>query len=93
MTAEVRKHLVAADQAVGAVAVGGDAVEGEPGPPCASQDPPGHVLRRGWAGGCRAPWPGLALRGPSGHRPCWDPFWLCRPSPPPKADDKRHTGP
>ena len=40
----------AADQAVGAVAVGGDAVEGEPCPPCAAQDPPGHVLRWGGAG-------------------------------------------
>ncbi|WP_216910922.1 hypothetical protein [Synechococcus sp. CCY 0621] len=42
-------QLVAADQAVAAIAIGGDAVEGEPGPPCASQDPPGHVLRRGRA--------------------------------------------
>ncbi len=38
---------VAADHAVVAIASGGDAVEGEPGPPCASQDPAGHVLRRG----------------------------------------------
>ena len=38
---------VAADQAVVAIAIGGDAVEGEPGPPCACQDPAGHVLRRG----------------------------------------------
>ena len=40
---------VAADQAVGAVAVGGDAVEGEPCPPSAAQDAPGHVLRWGGA--------------------------------------------
>ena len=38
-------QFFAADQAVGAIAVGGDDVEGEPGPPCASQDPPGHVVR------------------------------------------------
>jgi hypothetical protein len=31
-------QLVAADPAVVAIAIGGDAVEGEPGPPCASQD-------------------------------------------------------
>ncbi len=43
---------VAADQAVVAIAIGGDAVEGEPGPPCASQDPPGHVLR--WGGAAAA---------------------------------------
>jgi hypothetical protein len=43
-------QLVVADQAVGAVAVGGDAVEGEPCPPCAAQDPPGAVLRWGGAG-------------------------------------------
>ena len=42
-------QLLGADQAVGAVAVGGDAVEGEPCPPCAAQDPPGHVLRWGRA--------------------------------------------
>jgi hypothetical protein len=40
---------VAADQAVGAIAVGGDAVEGEPCPPSAAQDPAGHVLRWGSA--------------------------------------------
>jgi hypothetical protein len=39
----------AARQAVGALVVAGDAVEGEPGPPCASQDPTGHVLRWGGA--------------------------------------------
>jgi hypothetical protein len=39
-----------------AIAIGGDAVEGEPGPPCASQDPPGHVLRGG--GGMGASWLG-----------------------------------
>ena len=38
-------QLFAADQAVGAVAVGGDAVEGEPCPPSAAQDP---ALGRGW---------------------------------------------
>ena len=42
-------QLVAADQAVVAIAIGGDAVEGEPGPPCASQNQPGHALRRGLA--------------------------------------------
>ena len=42
---------VAADQAVVAIAIGGDAVEGEPGPPCACQDPAGHVLRGGGAWG------------------------------------------
>ena len=42
-------QFVAADQAVGAIAIGGDAVEGEPGPPCAAQDPAGHVLRWGRA--------------------------------------------
>ena len=49
-------QLVAADQAVVAIAIGGDAVEGEPGPPCASQDPPGEVLRGGR--GMRASWLG-----------------------------------
>ena len=38
---------VAADQAVVAIAIGGDAVEREPGPPCASQDPLGDVVRGG----------------------------------------------
>ena len=47
-------QLVAADQAVGAVAVGGDAVEGEPCPPSAAQDPAGHILRWGGAGCCLA---------------------------------------
>ena len=47
-------QLFAADQAVGAVAVGGDAVEGEPSPPPAAQYPPGHVLRWGGAGCCLA---------------------------------------
>ncbi len=42
-------QFVAADQAVGAVAVGVDAVEGEPCPPSAAQDPPGHGLRWGRA--------------------------------------------
>ena len=59
-------QLVAADQAVGAVAVGGDAVEGEPCPPSAAQDPPGHVLRWGWAGCCLAnQWPSssMSMRG------------------------------
>jgi hypothetical protein len=42
-------QLVAADPAVVAIAIGGDAVEGEPGPPCASQDPAGHVVRGGGA--------------------------------------------
>jgi hypothetical protein len=70
---------VAADQAVGAVAVGGNAVEGEPCPPSASpvrwcsdlghvfaQDPPGHVLRWGGAGCCLAnQWPSssMSMRG------------------------------
>jgi hypothetical protein len=45
-------QLVAADPAVVAIAIGGDAVEGEPGPPCASQDPAGHVLR--WGGAAAA---------------------------------------
>ena len=38
-------QLAAADQAVVDIAIGGDAVEGEPGPPCASQDPVSDVLR------------------------------------------------
>ncbi len=42
-------QLFATDQAVVAIAIGGDAVEGEPGPPCASQDSLGHVLLRGRA--------------------------------------------
>jgi hypothetical protein len=42
-------QLVAADQGVGALLVAGDAVEGEPCPPSAHQDPAGHVLRRGRA--------------------------------------------
>ena len=42
-------QLVAADQAVVAIAIGGDAVEGEPGAPCASQDPAGDVLHGGGA--------------------------------------------
>jgi hypothetical protein len=45
-------QFVAANQAVGTVAVGGDAVEGEPCPPSAAQDPPGHVLR--WGGAAAA---------------------------------------
>ena len=49
-------QLVAADQAVVAIATGGDAVEGEPGPPCALQDPAGDVLRGG--GGMGASWLG-----------------------------------
>lgn len=47
-------HRVAADQAV--VAIGGDGVEGEPGPACAFQDLAGHVVRGG--GGMGASWPG-----------------------------------
>ena len=47
-------QLVAADQGGGTVAIAGDAVEGEPCPPCASQDPPGHVLCRG--GGMGESW-------------------------------------
>jgi len=42
-------QVVAADQAVVAIAIGGAAVEGEPGPPCALQDAEGHVLRLGGA--------------------------------------------
>ena len=42
-------QLVAADEAFVAIAIGGDAVEGEPGSPRASQDPPGHILRQGGA--------------------------------------------
>jgi hypothetical protein len=42
-------QLVAADPAVVAIAIGGDAVEGEPGPPCASHDPAGHVVLGGGA--------------------------------------------
>ena len=38
----------AAHQVVGAIAVGGDAVEGKPGPPFASQDSTGYVLRGCW---------------------------------------------
>jgi hypothetical protein len=38
---------VAADQAVVAIAIGGDGVEGEPGPACAFQDLAGHVVRLG----------------------------------------------
>ena len=45
---------VAADQAVVAIAIGGAAVEGEPGPPCACQDPASHVLRGG--GGMGESW-------------------------------------
>ncbi len=46
---------------------------------------------RGWrpwsdAGGCGATGPGLALGGPSGHCPCLDPVWLCRPSPSPSGE-------
>ena len=37
----------AADQAVAAIALGGDAVEGEPGPPCASQRR-GGVMGESW---------------------------------------------
>jgi len=39
-------QVVAAHQGVGALHAAGDAVEGEPGPPCAFQDPVGDVLRR-----------------------------------------------
>ena len=39
-------QVVAAHQGVGALHAAGDAVEGEPGPPCACQDPVGDVLRR-----------------------------------------------
>jgi hypothetical protein len=45
---------VAADQAVVAIAIGGAALEGEPGPPCACQDPAGYVLR--WGGGMGETW-------------------------------------
>ena len=55
-------QLVAADQAGGAVAIGGDAVEGEPCPPSAAQDSPGRVLRWGGAGCC------LANQRPSSSR-------------------------
>jgi hypothetical protein len=43
-------QLVAADQAVVAIAIGGEADDGEPGPPGDSQDPPGHVVRGGGGG-------------------------------------------
>jgi hypothetical protein len=49
-------QLVAADQAVVAIAIGGDAVEGEPGPAWAAQDPPGHVVLGG--GGMGESWLG-----------------------------------
>ena len=56
-------QLAAADQAVVAIAIGCDAVEGEPGPPCASQDPAGHVVRGGRAGCCMAnQWPSSSNR-------------------------------
>ena len=42
-------QLAAAHQGVGALLAAGVAVEGEPCPPSAHQDPPGHVLRRGWS--------------------------------------------
>ncbi len=42
-------QLVAAHQGVGALLAAGDAVEGEPCPPSAHQDPAGHVLRQGRA--------------------------------------------
>ena len=32
----------------------------------------------GDAGGCRALGPVVAFGGPSGRRPCWDPFWRGR---------------
>jgi hypothetical protein len=41
-------QLLAAHQGLGAPLAAGDAVEGEPYPPCAPQDPAGHVLRRRW---------------------------------------------
>jgi hypothetical protein len=53
-------QLVAADPAVVAIAIGGDAVEGEPGPPCASQDPAGHVVR---GGGLRRPRSFMSMSG------------------------------
>jgi len=42
-------QLVAAHQGVGALLAAGDAVEGEPCPPSAHQDPAGHALRGRWA--------------------------------------------
>ena len=80
-------QLFATDQAVVAIAIGGDAVEGEPGPPCAcawrcTAAGEGRRQRGCWpwsdAGGCRATGPGLVLDGPSGHCPYWDPFWRGR---------------
>jgi hypothetical protein len=47
---------VAADQALVAIAIGGDGVEGEPGPACALQDLAGDVLC--WGGGLGASWRG-----------------------------------
>jgi hypothetical protein len=41
-------QLLAAHQGLGAPLAAVDAVEGEPYPPCAPQDPAGHVLRRRW---------------------------------------------
>jgi hypothetical protein len=49
-------HRVVADQAVMAIAIGGDGVEGEPGPACAFQDLAGDVLC--WGGGLGASWRG-----------------------------------
>jgi hypothetical protein len=40
-------QLLAAHQVDGALLAAGDAVEGEPGPACAFQNPSGHVLRSG----------------------------------------------
>jgi hypothetical protein len=53
-------QLVAAHQGVGALLAAGDAVEGEPCPPSAHQDPPGHVLRRGRV---RRPRSSMSIRG------------------------------
>ncbi len=44
-------QLLPAHQSVVALVVAGDAVEGDPCPPSASQDPPGYVLRGGWGAG------------------------------------------
>ena len=72
-------RLVAADQAVVAIAIGGDAVEGERSPPCASQDPAGHVVRGGGAqgnsGGVRQ---GVALVE---EKPCRDAMPCLSPQP------------
>ena len=69
-------QLVAADQAVVAIAIGGDAVEGEPGPPCACQDPPGGGLPQAKEGSRGAGGHGAMLA--AAGRPGQVLFWAAR---------------